>query len=189
MGDRPVTATASSRPTQTTLPGQSGLAAWLSGRPEIEVVALRHPFFEALGHHPMSDYAELFWLPVVGPSALWAHRRLASGFLGDRASYRLNVAALASEIGLGGGTGASAPIIRTLVRLVRFDLAAVTDRGSLGVRPVLPPLTRRQAARLPEHLAARHHRHAGLDRRSPAATHALDPEARSVTRLGVESGR
>lgn len=63
---------------------QSNLAAWMSDRGSIEVISVRHPILEAIGHHPTSDYAEQFWLPVVGPSALWAHRRLTAGFLGHQ---------------------------------------------------------------------------------------------------------
>ncbi|HEV7864423.1 MAG TPA: hypothetical protein VGR20_17070, partial [Acidimicrobiia bacterium] len=59
-------------------------SCWLSARRTVEVILIRHPVIEALGHHPTSDYAERFWLPVIGPSALWAHRRLTSGFAADR---------------------------------------------------------------------------------------------------------
>ena len=158
-------------------PGDSDVQSSLS-RPSIEVVPIRNPILEALGHHPTSDYGEQFWLPVIGPSALWAHRRLTAGFGNGQSSYRLDIATLGREIGLGAGTGRHSPVIRTLTRLVDFHLAEIID-GRLGVQTMLPPLTRRQAARLPEHLAARHREQAALadPRRSAAA----------LTRMGVAS--
>jgi hypothetical protein len=177
MGNRPVTAAALSRPTQTTLHGQSGLAAWLSDRPDIEVVARRHPFIEALGHHPMSDYAEQ---TVIGPSALWAQRRLNAGFVGGRDSYPLDLADLGREIGLGAGTGSVSPVVRTVSRLVDFHLAEIVD-GRLGVSTMFPPLSRRQATRLPEHLATRHQELARAGSRQSDAS-----PARTSLAIGLE---
>lgn len=144
---RQLTATAATRGHDT--------AGWLSDHTSIEVVAVRHPILEALGHHPTSDYAEQFWLPTIGPSALWTHRRLNAGFVGGRNSYSLHLADLGREIGLGAGTGRNSPIVRTVSRLLDFHLAEIID-GRLGVSTMLPPLSRRQATRLPEHLATRH---------------------------------
>jgi hypothetical protein len=97
----------------------------------------------------------LFWLPVIGPSALWAHRRLTAGLLTDHSGYVLDLATLGREIGLGAGTGRNSLVVRTLARLVDFHLAEIAD-DRLGVYTSLPPLTRRQAARLPDHLGRRH---------------------------------
>ena len=154
-------------PRPTSADGQS--QSWLSRR-AIEVVPVRNPVLEALGHDPTSDYAEQFWLPVIGPSALWTHRRLTAGFRDGQSSYRLDIATLGREIGLGAGTGRHSPVIRTLTRLVNFHLAEIIDRR-LEVHTMLPPLTRHQVARLPEHLATRHREQAALTdpRRSAAA--------------------
>ena len=130
-------------------------AAWLSARTAVEVVPIRQPVIEALGHDPTSDYAEQFWLPVIGPSALWAHRRLTANLLPNHSGYILDLATLGREIGLGAGTGRNSLVVRTVARLVDFHLAEIAD-GRLGVYTRLPPLTRRQAARLPDHLARRH---------------------------------
>ena len=132
-----------------------GVAGWLGGQTSIQVIAVRHPILEALGHHPTSEYAEQFWLPVIGPSALWAQRRLNAGFVGGRDSYQLDLTDLGREIGLGAGTGRNSLVVRTVSRLVDFHLAEIVD-GRLGVSTMLPPLSRRQATRLPEHLATRH---------------------------------
>jgi hypothetical protein len=157
MGPRTVRPIVSTRAGAAVPPVQQGTDAssWLSARPAVEVVPIRHPVIEVLGHHPTSDYAERFWLPVIGPSALWAHRRLTTGLVADRSGYRLDLPTLGREIGLGAGTGRNSPIVRTLTRLVDFHLAEIID-NRLGVYTSLPPLTRRQAARLPDHLAQRH---------------------------------
>jgi hypothetical protein len=146
----------STRPSAAAVSHKQGTdTSWLSARSGIDVIPIRHPVIEALGHHPTSDYAERFWLPVIGPSALWAHRRLTAGLVADHAGYQLNLATLSREIGLGAGTGRNSPIVRTLARLVDFHLAEIID-DRLGVYTSLPPLTRRQTARLPDHLAQRH---------------------------------
>lgn len=130
-------------------------SSWLAGRTTIEIVPIRHPVVEALGHAPTSQYAEQFWLPVIGPSSLWVHRRLTAGLLTHRSGYVLHLPTLGREIGLGAGTGRNSPVVRTLTRLVDFHLAEIAD-DRLGVYTKLPPLTRRQATRLPDHLAQRH---------------------------------
>jgi len=151
-------------------------SSWLSSRSLLDVIPIRHTVIEVLGHQPTSEYAERFWLPVIGPSALWAHRRLTTGFADDRSGYRLDLSTLGREIGLGAGTGRNAPIVRTLTRLVDFHLAEIID-NRLGVYTRLPPLTRRQVARLPDHLAQRHWELAGRNHDPMRQTAGLDLEA------------
>ena len=59
--------------------------------------------------------------------------------------YRVDLATLSRELGLGAGTGRHSAVARTVSRLVRFDLAEIID-DRLGVSTSLPPLTPRQAA-------------------------------------------
>jgi len=137
------------------LPARTAAGLWSTGRTSLEVVPLRHLVIEALGHHPTSDYGEQFWLPIVGPSSLWTYRRLAGRFTEEPRGYAVDLATLSREIGLGTGTGRNSPIVRALIRIVDFQLAEDID-DRLGVYTSLPPLNRRQATRLPDHLAARH---------------------------------
>jgi hypothetical protein len=146
--------TAAARPDPPT-----ALHNWFSAHDGLVVVALRNPVLDALGHLPTSAYSERYWLPTIGPSATWLYRNLAAGLERHPEGYPVHLPTLAREIGLGAGTGRSAPLVKTLVRLVDFQLAEVVD-GQFAVRPKLPPLTRRQSARLPEHLADRHRREA-----------------------------
>lgn len=160
------------------LKGRADAARWLSARRSLAVIPVRHPVIEALGHEPTSDYAEQFWLPVIGPSALWAHRRITAGLASNPSGYVVDLSTLGREIGLGAGTGRNSLIARTLARLVDFHLAEIID-DRLGVYTSLPPLTRRQAARLPDHLAQRH-------RDLATRHHGTSPY---VARLDAEIGR
>lgn len=92
---------------------------------------------------------------MLGPSALLALRRLNTEL--DRApeGFRLPVASLARELGLGHGSGRNAPLIRTLARLATFGLAKV-DGDTFAVRRSVPPLSRRHLARLPVEVVERH---------------------------------
>jgi hypothetical protein len=129
---------------------------WVVEHQPLDVVALSDPVVESVGHHPTSTYAETYWLPVIGPSALWTSRRLVGWLenLDDAPGLLVDVPMLAREIGLGDDIGLSTPIVRTLSRLVDFELAQIQgDR--LAVRTALPPLAARHVRRLPEHLAQR----------------------------------
>src|SRR4029079_11787921 len=55
---------------------------------------------DALGHDPRSAYVERFWLGVLGPSAIWLLRRLASGLDAEPAGFALPLADTAQSIGL-----------------------------------------------------------------------------------------
>lgn len=127
---------------------------WVVHNDPLLVVRWDDNVVEALGYPVRSDYAEMYWLPVIGPSALWMLRRL-SGLHG----VEVGVATLARELGLGLGIGRHTPVVRTAARLITFGMADVVPRSDgdyLGVRLAVPPLTRRQLERLPDHLQTRH---------------------------------
>lgn len=133
----------------------SDAQTWLATTDPIPVVALDDEVVEALGYDPDSVYAETYWLPVIGPTALWALRRLTRWLEDSPDGYPLVLAPFARELGLGDGAGRSSPVVRTLARLVCFGLAEI--RGDLlMVRRRVPPLARRHVQRLPGHLATQH---------------------------------
>jgi hypothetical protein len=101
-----------------------------------------------------SVYVETYWLPILGPSCVFAARRLAAWLQAEPNGFEISTAALATSLGLGSGVGRSAPIVRTLTRLVDFGLANISD--TYAVRMMFPPLSARQIMRLPDHLAAAH---------------------------------
>jgi hypothetical protein len=120
------------------------------------------PVIDTLGHDPRSLYAELFWLPTLGPTALLLIRHLAHRFdlagVDDGVVVELPVSATAQALGLGPRSTPNSPLVRSLGRLVQFDLAIVQRDGTVAVRRTLPPLNRRHVQRLPAHLAEEHQR-------------------------------
>lgn len=147
------------------------VSSWLAQRDPIPVVGLVDPVVSVVGFAPTDVYVETYWLSILGPSALWALRRLTGWLAESPDGFALPIAPFASELGLGGSAGRNAPVRRTLVRLVLFDMAVVTPDDKLAIRTRIPPLSRRHAYRLPGHLAQRHQDdHAGgvtLERTDP----------------------
>lgn len=133
----------------------SDTQAWLATTDPLPVVPLVDTVVESLGYEPESGYAETYWLPVIGPTALWALRRLTRWLEDAPDGYPLALAPFARELGLGDGVGRGSPVVRSLARLVCFGLAEIRG-GQLMVRRSVPPLARRHVQRLPAHLAAEH---------------------------------
>ncbi|PZS23933.1 MAG: hypothetical protein DLM54_00480 [Acidimicrobiales bacterium] len=128
----------------------------------LTVASLHDPLVANLGHDVRSPYAETFWTPVLGPTAILALRRFANQMSEDSSdSYQIRVVDLAKDLGVGGKGGASgrnAPIRRTLRRLVDFDMAAV--RGdTYAVRQHVAPLPARHLSRLSPGLQRAHERY------------------------------
>jgi hypothetical protein len=128
---------------------------WLTVHDPLRIVPWRDEVVERFGHAPRGIYVETYWLPILGPSATWAMRRLTAWLDAEPDGYDLQLCDLGRELGLGSGTGRNASLIRTLARLVAFGMA--TPLGdALAVRRMLAPLTRKQVRSLPDALAARH---------------------------------
>lgn len=146
-----------------------------------------HPWpdelIDALGHDPRSAYVERFWLGVLGPSAIWLLRRLATGLDESPAGFDLPLEDTARSLGIG-GTGRSSAFMRTLGRIVQFELASIDDTSSplvVRVRRRLPPLTRRHLLRLPESLQAEHAAWQAADLRTPE----LERQRRRARKLAM----
>ena len=114
------------------------------------------PVIDTVGHDPRSLYAETFWLPTIGPTALLLLRHLASRFDERGGAIDLPVADTSQALGVGERAGNSSPIVRSLVRLETFDLACSDGRGTVAVRRNLPPLQRRHVRKLSGPLQAAH---------------------------------
>lgn len=128
---------------------------WLDGQDE---VTARTWLTNDAGVDPASEYVELYWLPIVGPSATWALRRIAPALQAapdGRVELKLDV--LARSIGVSRRTGRQSPIKRTLARLVERRLAGVdVEADELAVRVVVPLLDAPTANRLPAYLRPLH---------------------------------
>jgi hypothetical protein len=131
----------------------------------IRILPWHDPVVDTLGHDPRAPYPEKFWLPTLGPSALFLIRYLADRFDAEPAGFELALLEASRCLGLGDRIGRSSTVARSLGRLVQFDLAAYPsgddgagdddgdgDRGGvavLHVRRHLPPINRRHVRRLP----------------------------------------
>lgn len=144
---------------------------------------------DAVGHDPRSPYVERYWLGVLGPTATWLMRRLVSGLEESPAGFELDLGSAAVELGLGNRSGQHSPFIRSIHRCCRFGATDLVDDTTLLVRRKLPPLTRTQVERLPDHLRASHQRwteqHAAG---SPVAIEHLRNRARHLALSLLELG-
>ena len=136
-------------------PRPTEVQAWIADYDPLAITALVDPLVERYGFDARSPYAETYWLGVVGPSAMWALRRLTAWLAAEPAGFELPLGPLGRELGLGVGVGRHAPLVRSLARLVVFDLARITD-VALAVRCTVPPLAQRHLTRLPAHLVDLH---------------------------------
>lgn len=113
------------------------------------------PDAEAEGHDACGRYAELFVLPVLGPTATWLLRRLVDGLATYPDGYELDLAETAGALGLTYAPDRPGPFARSLQRCVMFGYARPVPYG-LAVRRTVPTLQPRQVERLPPHLRRLH---------------------------------
>ncbi len=139
------------------------------------------PVLDALGHDPRSWYAETFWLPTLGPTALLLLRHLADRFEEHPQGLTLPVADTAAALGLGPRDGEQSPLVRSLHRLQQFDLAHAHDPQVIAVRRTLPPIHRRHVRRLPVAIQARHREWV----EGQTSSEGLDPARRRARRVAL----
>lgn len=123
------------------------------------IVPWSDPLVERTGHTIGDPYVELFWLPVLGPTASWLLRRLAGGLEHEPDGYVLDLADLARSLGVGWAPGRNNPFARAMQRCAMFgavnELALVPVR-TIAVRRMLPRVPHRHIARLPLALQVAH---------------------------------
>ncbi|MFM7045568.1 MAG: hypothetical protein ACKO27_12535 [Ilumatobacteraceae bacterium] len=123
--------------------------------PTLVVLPWHDPVVDSIGHDVRSAYVELFWLNVLGPTATWALRRLATGLDRYPLGYELDLAETAAALGLSYSAGTSNTFTRALHRCVLFGTTQPVPDG-LAVRRRLPPVAERHLARMPPHLRDEH---------------------------------
>lgn len=136
----------------TTKPDTSG---WIASQDPLRVIRLADPLVDELGHDVRSSYVETYWLPILGPSALWATRRLADWLDVSPDGIEVSLAELGPSIGVGGNVSRNTPVVRTMVRLVDFGIASIGG-STYGIRTTFAPLPLRLMRRLPVGLLERH---------------------------------
>lgn len=114
------------------------------------------PVIDRVGHDPRSTYVERFWLGILGPSTTWLLRYLATELDRRPEGFLLSLPECARALGLGDKGGRHSPFARAILRSCQFGMARVEGDTELAVRRKVPPLTRRQAASLPEPRRAAH---------------------------------
>lgn len=115
----------------------------------------RDPLVEGCGFAVSSAYVEAAWLPILGPSATLALRRLGLLAVARPEGFEVVLGDLAADLGLGKGTGNDSIIVRTLRRLERFGMTRWCGEV-LEVRTAVAPLPARHADRLSPSAAAVH---------------------------------
>ena len=133
---------------------------WIASRDPLSVVTLTDQVIDQRGHSSRSSYVEIYWLPILGPSAVLAARRLGEWLEASPDGIEVPLEPFGRSLGLG-GVGHNSPTVRTLARLVDFGMAT-TGGDVYQVRRVFPPLAARHLERLPGYLAAQHNSHNGL---------------------------
>lgn len=113
------------------------------------------PYLSERGHNVRSSYVELFWVGILGPSAMLLLRRLATGLEHSPSGFCLPIVDTARSLGLGPPKSRQSAFVRALHRCVIFRTARFVGNG-LEVRVQLPTLHDGQLARLPESLQAAH---------------------------------
>lgn len=126
----------------------------------LKIVPWIDPIVDEKGFPVHDPYIEMFWLPVLGPTATWLYRRMVSGVLVEPSGFIVNMDELARGIGVAYTPGRHNPFARALHRCTMFGAAqqvATHPEHTVAVRRFLPLLPHRHLSRLPEPLQVAHH--------------------------------
>jgi hypothetical protein len=126
----------------------------------INIVRWNDTLVDESGFAVNDPYVEMFWLPILGPTATWLLRRLAGGLEHNPQGYAVDMQDLARGIGVAYSTGRHNPFARALHRCVMFGVAqqiAMLPERTIAVRTNIPALPTRHVSRLPEQLRIAHH--------------------------------
>jgi hypothetical protein len=123
---------------------------------EVHVSTWHDPVVDARGYAVDSPYVELFWLPILGPSATLLLRRLGLYLDLKPTGLSVNLAELSAQLGLGRPESRHAALPRAIDRCVRFAMARRTGPNQLAVRRILGPLPAQRVERLSPALQSIH---------------------------------
>ena len=120
------------------------MSAWLAIQP------LTAPAVTAQGYDARSAYAEMFWLPTIGPTSLLLLRHLADLLERNPEGVHLPIGETAQALGIGNREGNQSPVRKSLERLVQFELAEHRGGACYAVRTHVPLVNLRHIRRLPD---------------------------------------
>lgn len=119
------------------------MSTWLAIQP------LTDPTTDDTGYDARSAYAEMFWLPTIGPTSLLLLRHLAGLLERSPEGVHLPIAETAQQLGIGNREGNQSPVRKSLQRLVQFDLAQHVGGAAYAVRTRVPLINLRHLGKLP----------------------------------------
>jgi hypothetical protein len=122
----------------------------------LRVIPWHDSALERFGFTADSDYAELFWLPTLGPSALWLLRRVNRLLEVSPSGITLDTELLGTMLGLRFTKPKDSLVERTVKRCIYFSVAKATESQTLAFRTALGPISTRQLQRLPSELQSLH---------------------------------
>ncbi len=105
---------------------------------------------------PRSEYAEQFWLPILGPSTMWFMRKVAERFDHEPDGFELDLLQASLALGIASKGGRNNAFHRALHRAVNFHMGRTVDNSTVAIRRFMPLLHDGQISRLPPHLRKRH---------------------------------
>jgi hypothetical protein len=129
----------------------------------VELSPLFDPTLERVGFPLDHPYVERVYCSVLGPTSVLLLRRAGQLFAEHPEGLRVDLVDLSRSLGLGARAdaddlGHSAPLRRTMDRLVRFRTATWRGEDRLAIHPKLPALERHRVAQLAEPVQAAHRR-------------------------------
>ena len=125
----------------------------------VRVMPWHDPLVEANGFAIDDPYVEMFWLPVLGPTATWLARRLVGGLHQAPDGYDCDVAETARALGVSYSIGKNSPFTRALQRCAMFGVTqqiAIEPIQTIAVRTALPRVPQRHLGRLPQAMQSAH---------------------------------
>jgi hypothetical protein len=113
---------------------------------------LDDPLADASWLDAASDDLLAYATPILGPLTTLVIHRMATFFAAGDTWHQFELDELGRSFGVG-GTGPSSPLVRSFGRIDRFGFGTLDPRRpTLRIRPMIPPIARHLAARMPSYL-------------------------------------
>jgi hypothetical protein len=125
---------------------------------QLVILVESDPWLHRHGHRVDGQYVELFWLPILGPTATLLLRRIIyEASEADRCVLELSHVETARAVGIQSTTKRpSTGWFRVLKRLHGFEIIDHMDGGLVRFPTHLPDLAHRQLQRLSAPMRSRH---------------------------------